>query len=188
MRKRVNLFPDEAAKSTYRIDYRRYYEEGYRGIIYDIDNTLVPHDAPADERAVRLFRRLKKIGFSFALVSNNEAPRVELFNEMIGAEIVCKAGKPLPRGYEEAMALMGTGKENTLVIGDQLFTDIWGANRCGLRSILVNRIAFREPKHIYLKRLLEAPFLLVWTLFFRREAYQIPEQIPESKEKEEKKG
>ena len=58
------FFPDEYLNSAYDIDYDRLYREGYRGLIYDIDNTLVPHGAPADERAIALFRHLKELGFS----------------------------------------------------------------------------------------------------------------------------
>ena len=52
------FYPDETADSSYEIDYEGYYEAGYRGVIYDVDNTLVPHGAPADERAKALFARL----------------------------------------------------------------------------------------------------------------------------------
>ena len=58
------FFPDEYVDSTYVIPFEELYEKGYRGVIFDIDNTLVPHGAPADDRAVRFFERLEKIGFS----------------------------------------------------------------------------------------------------------------------------
>ena len=71
------FFPDEYVVSTYVIPFERLYEEGYRGVIFDIDNTLVPHGAPADDRAKKLFRRLKEIGFSSCLISNNQEERVK---------------------------------------------------------------------------------------------------------------
>ena len=77
------FYPDETARSTYDIDFRKIYEDGIRGIIFDIDNTLVPHGAPADERAIRFFENLKKIGFKCCLVSNNQKARVEMFNKDI---------------------------------------------------------------------------------------------------------
>lgn len=70
------------------------YEEGYRGLIFDIDNTLVPHGAPADERAKALFARLKAIGFSSCLISNNQEPRVKMFNEEIQTNYIFNAHKP----------------------------------------------------------------------------------------------
>ena len=74
------FFPDRYVASTYIIDYEKLYEEGVRGLIFDIDNTLVPHGAPADERAVRLFARLKDIGFRCCLISNNQGKGVKTLN------------------------------------------------------------------------------------------------------------
>ena len=72
------FFPDEYVVSTYVIPFERLYEEGYRGVIFDIDNTLVPHGAPADDRAKKLFRRLKEIGFSSCLISNNQEEKCSI--------------------------------------------------------------------------------------------------------------
>ena len=69
------FFPDEYLDSTYVIDFEKLYAQGYRGLIFDIDNTLVPHGAPADERAKELFIRLQKIGFQCCLLSNNRYER-----------------------------------------------------------------------------------------------------------------
>ena len=103
--------------STYVIPFEKLYEEGYRGVIFDIDNTLVPHGAPADERAKKLFVRLKEIGFQSCLISNNQKPRVEMFNEEIGTKYICNAHKPLTKNYIRAMELMGTDRSNTLFVG-----------------------------------------------------------------------
>ena len=73
------LYPDEYMPSTYQIDFDKLYEQGYRGLIFDIDNTLVPHGAPADERAIRLFAHLKELGFQCVLLSNNKEMRVKMF-------------------------------------------------------------------------------------------------------------
>ena len=69
------FYPDSYVESAYVIDYEGLYKKGYRGIIFDIDNTLVPHGAPADERSIALFRRLKAIGYECLLLSNNKVPR-----------------------------------------------------------------------------------------------------------------
>lgn len=73
------LYPDEYLDSTYTIDFKKLYKDGYRGILFDIDNTLVPHGAPADKRAVALFKKLREIGFQTCLISNNKEPRVKSF-------------------------------------------------------------------------------------------------------------
>ena len=149
------FYPDKYVKSAYDLPYEKLYERGYRGIIYDIDNTLVPHNAPADERAVLLFKRLHQIGFQTCLLSNNKKKRVADFNREIGAHIVWMAAKPAKGGYRRAMDEMGTNPENTLFIGDQLFTDVWGARRVGIYSILVRPIHPKEEIQIVLKRYLE---------------------------------
>ena len=77
------FFPDAYMESTYVIPFEKLYEEGVRGVIFDIDNTLVPHGAPADKRAKVLFKRLEQIGFSSCLISNNQEARVKLFNQDI---------------------------------------------------------------------------------------------------------
>ena len=149
------FFPDRYVASTYIIDYEKLYEEGVRGLIFDIDNTLVPHGAPADERAVRLFARLKDIGFRCCLISNNQEKRVKTFNEPIQVDYVYNAHKPSVKNYLRAMEIMGTDRESTVFIGDQLFTDVWGAKRAGIPSILVKPIHPREEIQIVLKRYLE---------------------------------
>ena len=77
------FFPKEYLDSTYEIDFERRYAEGKRGIIFDIDNTLVPHGLPADQRALELFERLKSIGYQTVLLSNNKEPRVKSFAEQV---------------------------------------------------------------------------------------------------------
>lgn len=149
------FFPDEYLDSTYSIDFERLYREGIRGIIFDIDNTLVPHGAPADERAEALFQRLKKMGFSCCLLSNNQFERVSSFNKNIQVYFIEDAHKPGRKNYLKAMELMGTNLENTIFIGDQLFTDVYGAKRTGIRNILVKPIHPKEEIQIVLKRKLE---------------------------------
>lgn len=149
------FFPDEYVASTYVIPFEKLYDEGYRGLIFDIDNTLVMHGAPADERAKKLFARLKNIGFECCLLSNNQAPRVEMFNKDVQVHYIFDAHKPSTINYEKAMEMMGTNKENTIFIGDQLFTDVWGAKRTGIRNILVKPIHPKEEIQIVLKRKLE---------------------------------
>lgn len=149
------FFPDRYVVSTYVIDFEQLYREGYRGLIFDIDNTLVPHGAPADKRAVELFERLKKIGFRCCLISNNQEPRVKMFNRDIQVDYVYNAHKPAIKNYVKAMDIMGTDRKNSLFIGDQLFTDVWGAKRAGISNILVKPIHPKEEIQIVLKRYLE---------------------------------
>ncbi|MBE5944035.1 MAG: YqeG family HAD IIIA-type phosphatase [Lachnospiraceae bacterium] len=149
------LYPKDYFVSTYCINFKKYYLLGYRGIIFDIDNTLVEHDAPADERAISLISRLQTMGFEICFLSNNDEERVKSFNEGLGCHYIHKAGKPLAKGYKAAMKFMGTDEMNTLFVGDQIFTDIWGANNAGVRSVLVQPLAKHEEIQIVLKRIPE---------------------------------
>ena len=150
------FYPDEYMTSTYQIPFEEYYEQGYRGVLFDVDNTLVPHGAPADERAKQLFQRLQTIGYHVCLMSNNKEPRVKSFCEAAGVEhYIFKANKPSIAGYQRAMERIGTDKTNTLFVGDQIFTDVFGAKRAGIKSILVKPIHRKEEIQIVLKRYLE---------------------------------
>ena len=150
-----NLYPDEDYDSSYDIDYEAYYQQGYRGILFDVDNTLVEHDQPVTLEAIGLFERLQAMGFETCVISNNREDRVKPLADTLESHYVYKAGKPSARGYREGMEHMGTTSETTLFVGDQIFTDIWGANRAGMHSILVKPIAKHEEIQIILKRRLE---------------------------------
>ncbi len=149
------FYPDEYVVSTYVIHFEKMYEQGYRGLIFDIDNTLVPHGAPADSRSRKLFERLREIGFDTCLISNNQEPRVKPFAEEVNSKYVFDAHKPSRKNYRKAMELMGTTLNNTAFIGDQLFTDVWGAKRTGMHNILVMPMNPKEEIQIVLKRYLE---------------------------------
>ncbi len=158
------FYPDLYLDSAYQIDFGEYYRKGYRGVIFDIDNTLVPHGAPADARSIELIGRLKEMGFGVVFLSNNKEPRVKMFNDAVHAEYIYKAGKPGKKGYLKAMEMMGTERKTTLFVGDQLFTDVWGARNTGIFSILVHPIDKKEEIQIVLKRYLEKIVLA----FYRR--------------------
>ena len=149
------FYPDEIQDSAYEIDYEQLYEQGYRGLLFDIDNTLVPHGAPADDRAKALFAHLKGIGFKSCFMSNNQIERVSSFNKDVGETFIEDAHKPSVKNYRKAMEMLGTDTSNTIFIGDQLFTDIYGAKRAGIRNILVKPIHPKEEIQIVLKRYLE---------------------------------
>lgn len=165
------FYPDVYLDSTYDIDFETLYREGFRGVIFDIDNTLVPHGAPADARSIALFERLKSIGFESVLLSNNKEPRVKMFNDKVHTHYIFKAGKPGKKGYLRAMELMNTKPDTTLFVGDQLFTDVWGAKRAGILTYLVKPIHPKEEIQIVLKRRLE------WiVLFFYRRSLKKQER------------
>ncbi|MBR5336732.1 MAG: VanW family protein [Lachnospiraceae bacterium] len=157
-------FPSAYAKSVFHIDYKRLYALGIRGIIFDIDNTLVHHGDDATEEIISLFREITTCGLKCVLLSDNSESRVSPFAEKVGSPYVFDAGKPDPSGYEKAVSLLGTGKDETISIGDQMFVDIVGANRFGVPSILVHYVKLPGLRWPGFKRIAERCLLVVFRL------------------------
>ena len=149
------FYPKRIADSAFVIDYNKLYKEGYRGLIFDIDNTLVEHGADADQRAIDFIAGIKKMGFQVCLISNNKEERVARFNREIKIKYIHNAKKPAKRNYVKATEIMGTTIHNTVFIGDQLFTDVFGANRIGMMTYFVKPIGPKEEIQIVFKRKLE---------------------------------
>ncbi len=133
---------------------------GIRGIILDIDNTLEPyeHELPG-EQVILWLNALKEAGIRAAIVSNNNKERVELFNRDLGLSAYAKAGKPLKKNLIRAMQDMGTDSSNTILMGDQVFTDVWAAHNAGIPAILVPPINDKRDLLTRFKRWLETPIL-----------------------------
>jgi len=156
------LKPTYQEKSIYEYDFLEAYKCGLRGVILDIDNTLVPHDAPADDRAREFVRRLREIGIKMLILSNNHEPRAKSFADAVGVPYICDAGKPSVKGYELAIKQMELDKEEVLCVGDQLLTDIWGASNAGLSSLLVEPVdRSTDTAWIKVKRVMEKPIKLL---------------------------
>lgn len=157
-------YPYEYAQSVFAIDYRKLYEQGYRGLIFDLDNTLVHHGDPSNGRVDRLFADLKEIGFRTILLTNNDEARVKRFLTNIDTDYICDAEKPDPKAYLAALERLGLPKEQTVSLGDQMFIDIIGANRVGIPTILVHYI--KAPGEIWLgfKRYIEMGILATYFL------------------------
>lgn len=149
------FYPSEYVNSSFEINYKNLYKKGYRGLIFDVDNTLVEHGADASKEALALMKELKEIGFKVCFLSNNNEERVKRFNKDINGLYIFKANKPSKKGYQQAMKLMGTTIKNTVFIGDQLFTDVYGANRIGMKTFLVKPIGKKEEIQIVIKRYFE---------------------------------
>ena len=123
---------------------------GVRALLIDIDNTLAPYEQPEpDDRIREWFAGLAENGIKAALVSNNHAPRVELFNREIGAFAVCESKKPFARAVKAACSHFGVKPNETAVIGDQIFTDVWCARNAGSLAILVKPIPY--PENLFFK-------------------------------------
>ncbi len=133
---------------------------GVRGLLLDIDNTLTTHDNPVPAANVEAWvASMKAAGIQMRLVSNNHPPRVEPFAKLLDITFVAESKKPLSFGFSRAQESMGLPKEQLAVVGDQIFTDILGANLYGVKSIYVQPIEHETTAFFKFKRFMEKPFL-----------------------------
>lgn len=158
----AKMRPDEQIDSIFELDPRRLREMGVRGIIFDLDNTLGRRGArELEERVLELLARLEREGFQIGILSNNEgAERERLLSKLDGYPVYLNAQKPRRRGFRWILREMGLEPEEVAMVGDTLFTDIWGAKRLGIYSILVRPVDSHEPSLIKLGRLIAR--LLLW--------------------------
>lgn len=139
------LCPDLYLKSVWDLPEDDLKARGIRGLIFDIDNTVLNWNVrEVTPETHTLFARLRERGYRCCLVSNNKRDRVEAVARVLGVPAISKAGKPRRRAFRQALAVLGTRQEETAVIGDQLFTDILGGNRLGLYTVLVVPLSQRE--------------------------------------------
>ncbi|MBE6185084.1 YqeG family HAD IIIA-type phosphatase [Heyndrickxia ginsengihumi] len=137
-----NFLPNEQVKSVLMIKPEELKSRGIKAIITDLDNTLVEWDRPsATPELTSWFENMKKHQIKVTIVSNNQQSRVKLFAEPLGIPFIYKARKPFAKAFHKAVQMMNVRKEETVVIGDQLLTDILGGNRSGYYTILVVPVA-----------------------------------------------
>jgi len=154
------FYPSYAADSISDITVDLLDNNSIKGLILDIDNTLVPnHVADADDKAVKWIEGMKAAGFKLCIVSNASKRRVVKFNDRLKLYAVHRALKPGSGAFSKAGRMMDFKNENIAVIGDQIFTDIYGGNRIGMFTILVKPIDPREGKLVRFKRIFEKRIL-----------------------------
>jgi uncharacterized protein len=138
------LRPDRTTRRLADISLEQLAAQGVRAIILDLDNTTLGYGRDDISTEVKAWTaRALERGFSLVLLSNNFTKRAQRVSAELGIAAIAGALKPLPHGFARARALLGTSKAQTIVIGDQLFTDVLGARLAGLRAILTDPI---EPK------------------------------------------
>ena len=154
------LLPQQIAPNIESIDYPALWRQGYRVILFDIDNTIVPYEiAQLQKNHLEFFDGLTQLGFKIAFVSNNNENRVKQLNQKLQYFAVADARKPSRRGYKKAIAYFDCKPQNCIVIGDQIFTDIFAGRRCGCYTILVPPIQDKRSLLFRAKRFLERPVL-----------------------------
>jgi|LFRM01.1.fsa_nt_gb HAD superfamily phosphatase (TIGR01668 family) len=150
------FYPDLIADNVKKIDLNYLLENNIKGLILDIDNTLVPdYVEEAGDDIIKWVDKVKKMGFKVCIVSNATQKRVLKFNEKLGVDAISRASKPGKKSFLRAIKIMGIKAEETAVIGDQIFTDIYGGNKLNMFTILVKPIATKEFILVRIKRLAE---------------------------------
>lgn len=151
-----NFYPRIILDRVQDISVDKLAKNNIKGLILDIDNTLVPeHMREADENAVKWIEEIKSAGFKVCIVSNATKKRVIKFNERLKLHAIHRASKPGTKAFEKAAKLMELENKNIAVVGDQIFTDIYGGNRAEMFTILVSPIHKRESLFVLLKRIPE---------------------------------
>lgn len=155
-----HFLPDEHVKSVLDITPDDLKNKGMKGIITDLDNTLVEWNRPqATPQLIRWFENMRKNHIHVTIVSNNKERRVKSFSDPLQIPFIFRAKKPLGRAFLQAAERMGIKKEEAVVIGDQLLTDVFGGNRSGFHTILVVPVAQNDGIATKLNRLVERRLL-----------------------------
>ena len=151
------LEPWKKVDTVVSIDLRSLRQAGADTLLLDMDNTVVPwHTFDIDERIYEWIVEAKQIGFKICIISNNQRWRIEKLSGMLGVHGIWNACKPLLGGYIKALSKLESEKHTSVFVGDQLFTDILGANILGLKTILVNPISKREYRWTKFMRKMES--------------------------------
>ncbi len=152
--------PYKAFKSILEITPEMLKSIGIKAILLDLDNTLTTHNNPRPADGVpEWLDNMKKAGIKPIIVSNNHAPRVEPFAKALGINYIPEGAKPLPIGYNRALKKLHLRREQVCAVGDQIFTDVLGANLAGIRCFFVYPIEPETHFFFKIKRAAEKPFL-----------------------------
>lgn len=157
-----SFLPAQHVKSIYEINPQDLKNKGIKGIITDLDNTLVEWDRPlATPELITWFEEMKRNDIKVTIVSNNKEVRVKAFADPLNIPFIFRAKKPMTKAFKHAVELMGIQKEQAVVIGDQLLTDVFGGNRSGFHTILVVPVAQTDGWATKLNRKIERR-ILAW--------------------------
>jgi HAD superfamily phosphatase (TIGR01668 family) len=154
------LRPDLFYDSVFEIPYEDLWKKNIRGLIFDIDNTLTRFDEKQPSaKIVALLNKLERMGFRLCLVTNNTNKRLGHFNENLNLPGIANAIKPLTRGLRYAMETMGTNPSTTVMIGDQLLSDVWAGRKAKVLTIMVRPVSDKDFWFVKAKRWVEKKML-----------------------------
>lgn len=141
------VVPTDVVSSVYDISYKKLYDSGITQILIDLDNTLITYQEHTANDAVKsLFQELISIGFSLCIVSNSGTHRVMPVASVLNVPYVAYAKKPFKTGLKKALQMLDAKPETSIMIGDQLMTDVFAARRLGMSVILVKPLKRKTEK------------------------------------------
>ena len=157
------LLPKEMSRRITDLTPEFFISRGIRLIVLDVDNTLTTHDNPVPaDGVVEWIRKMKEAGLLLTILSNNYRSRVEPFAEKLGLDFISMACKPLTVGLSRACRRFQLKPEQICLIGDQIFTDVFGGNLKGVLTVLVEPYELETGWMFHLKRKLERPIIRRW--------------------------
>lgn len=140
-----NFIPDMYQKSIYHINYDKLLEDGIKCLLFDLDNTCVAYeDKLPNKKLVELIETLKDMGFKIIIFSNATKRRIKPFKDKLNVDALAMARKPSKKNFLKVIKLFKYDLSEMAIIGDQLYTDILGGNKVGIRTILVNPMSNKD--------------------------------------------
>ena len=147
--------PDMYQKSIYTINYKKLKKNGIKCLLFDLNNTLASYDSDyPDDKLRELIFELEK-DFKVIIISNSDKNRVRPFKEKLNIDSAFSSKKPFKKKFKKIMNLYNFKDMEIAMIGDTILTDIWGGNKMGFTTILVNSISEDEPFHARILRRFE---------------------------------
>lgn len=149
------FIPDVYQKSVYTINYKKLKKNGIKCLLFDLDNTIVPYSVNEPDSKIKELFAVLEMDFKVIIISNSNKNRLRPFKEKLNVDVAYSSRKPLKKKYKKILELYHFKESEIACVGDQLLTDIFGANRMGFTSILVNRIAKFENNFTKVNRFFE---------------------------------
>ena len=168
------LIPDIYAQSIYTIDYKKLKEKGIKCLLFDLDNTIAQtYVKTPSKEIINKFEEIEELGFKVIILSNALKSRLKPFKEILNVDTSALSCKPLSFKYKKIMMMYNYDEKDIAAIGDQLYTDIKGANKLNITSILVNPLSKRESILTKYNRIKENKLFNKWEkqVIFERGVY-----------------